>query len=232
MPANSTKSPWSEYRNAEGRVYWSHAITKQSRWDKPDELKSPFERALAKTEWKQYIHKDRPYFVHSLTKETKWELPPELRSLKKRVEKEEKYEEVKRSARERGEDTWVSSAFLTENLTYLISLRPSPEPQSRSSSPDSLRGGSHNALARRRSTSPDHTAKPKETVTIPVGGFLKHEQAEAAFIHLLEREGVNENWTWDQTMRKIIMDPLYKALDTLAEKKAAFEKVSPPHSCL
>lgn len=26
-------------------------------------------------------------------------------------------------------------------------------------------------------------------------------------------------------MRKIIMDPLYKALDTLAQKKAAFEKV-------
>jgi pre-mRNA-processing factor 40 len=44
-------------------------------------------------------------------------------------------------------------------------------------------------------------------------------------MHLLKREGVDESWTWDQTMRKIIMDPLYKALDTLAQKKTAFEKV-------
>jgi len=43
---------------------------------------------------------------------------------------------------------------------------------------------------------------------------------------LLKRDGVDETWTWDQTMRKIIMDPLYKALETLAQKKAAFEKVS------
>jgi hypothetical protein len=42
---------------------------------------------------------------------------------------------------------------------------------------------------------------------------------------------VDETWTWDQTMRKIIMDPLYKALETLAQKKAAFEKVSTVQTC-
>lgn len=60
---------------------------------------------------------------------------------------------------------------------------------------------------------------------IPPGGFLTHDKAEAAFVHLLKREGVDETWMWDQTMRKIIMDPLYKALDTLAQKKTVFEKV-------
>jgi pre-mRNA-processing factor 40 len=61
---------------------------------------------------------------------------------------------------------------------------------------------------------------------IPHGGFSDPEKAQEAFIHLLKRDGIDETWTWDQTMRKIIMDPLYKALDTLAQKKAAFEKVS------
>lgn len=28
-----------EYKNADGRLYWSHAITKQSVWEKPDELR-------------------------------------------------------------------------------------------------------------------------------------------------------------------------------------------------
>ncbi len=36
---------------------------------------------------------------------------------------------------------------------------------------------------------------------------------------------MDETWTWDVTMRKIITDPLYKALNTLAEKKNAWAKV-------
>ena len=37
---------------------------------------------------------------------------------------------------------------------------------------------------------------------------------------------MNADWSWDQTMRSIITDPLYKALNTLAEKKEAWQKVS------
>lgn len=51
------------------------------------------------------------------------------------------------------------------------------------------------------------------------------EEGEKAFVHLLRKAGVDANWTWDQTMRAIITDPLYKALNTLAEKKACWEKV-------
>lgn len=103
----------------------------------------------------------------------------------------------------------------------------SPTPPPRSASPEHLRPSNNNALAaysaRQRETSTP--SKPIETIVIPPGGFVNHERAEHAFIHLLKREGIDETWTWDQTMRKIIMDPLYKALDTLAQKKAAFEKV-------
>lgn len=61
---------------------------------------------------------------------------------------------------------------------------------------------------------------------IPHNGFLTVEEGEKAFMHLLRKAGVDATWTWDQTMRAIITDPLYKALNTLAEKKAAWEKVS------
>jgi pre-mRNA-processing factor 40 len=60
---------------------------------------------------------------------------------------------------------------------------------------------------------------------IPHNGFLTVEESEKAFMHLLRKAGVDANWTWDQTMRAIITDPLYKALNTLAEKKAAWQKV-------
>lgn len=59
---------------------------------------------------------------------------------------------------------------------------------------------------------------------IPHNGFATVEEGEKAFVHLLKKAGVDANWTWDQTMRAIITDPLYKALNTLAEKKACWEK--------
>lgn len=93
---------WSEYKNSEGRTYWSNSKTKQSVWEKPDELRTPFERALAKTDWKQYTSKDRPYYVNSYTKETKWELPDELVRLKKKVERDEAYKEEREMRREKG----------------------------------------------------------------------------------------------------------------------------------
>lgn len=59
---------------------------------------------------------------------------------------------------------------------------------------------------------------------IPHNGFPTVEEAEKAFMHLLRKAGVDADWSWDQTMRAVITDPLYKALNTLAEKKAAWQK--------
>ncbi|ORX38961.1 hypothetical protein BD324DRAFT_617994 [Kockovaella imperatae] len=200
----AAKPQWSEHKNSEGRTYWSHSVTKQSVWEKPDELRTPFERALGKTQWKQYTSKDRPYYVNSVTKETKWDLPPELVELKQKVERDEAYKVEKARRKAAGEPT------------------PSP-PRSRSGSPVG-----HDAVARygdrRGSPTPSDESSDEEVITWPMGGFLTHEKAEEAFMYLLKKEGIDENWTWDQTMRKIVLDPLYKALNTLAEKKEAFEK--------
>lgn len=70
-------------------------------------------------------------------------------------------------------------------------------------------------------------AKPSlpDDPVIPHNGFQTVEDGEKAFTHLLRKAGIDANWTWDQTMRAIITDPLYKALNTLAEKKACWEKV-------
>lgn len=65
---------------------------------------------------------------------------------------------------------------------------------------------------------------------IPHNGFATVEEGEKAFMHLLRKAGVDANWTWDQTMRAIITDPLYKALNSLAEKKTCWEKVRKSHA--
>ena len=60
---------------------------------------------------------------------------------------------------------------------------------------------------------------------IPHNGFATVEEGEKAFVHLLRKAGVDANWTWDQTMHAITTDPLSKALNSLAEIKAALQKV-------
>ena len=54
--------------------------------------------------------------------------------------------------------------------------------------------------------------------------YQTHHDAEQAFMGMLKTIGVDKTWTWEQTMRETITEPLYKALKTLAERKAAFEK--------
>ena len=71
---------------------------------------------------------------------------------------------------------------------------------------------------------PSRASLPDDPV-IPHNGFATVEEGEKAFTHLLRKAGVDATWTWDQTMRAIITDPLYKALNTLAEKKNAWQKV-------
>lgn len=54
--------------------------------------------------------------------------------------------------------------------------------------------------------------------------YSSQDEAEAAFIKLLRRSGVQADWTWEQTMRTVIKEPQYRALKDPRDRKAAFEK--------
>lgn len=148
-------------------------------------------------------------------------MPPELVELKKQIEEEE----ARKAERQRRKEQGIAS--------------PTPSPrESRSPTPDDireLRASAANAIALYKPSTatpasvPETPLKPQNddlpVITMPPGGFETKEESEAAFIHLLKKAGINETHTWDIAMRVIVLDPLYNALDTLAEKKAAFEKV-------
>ncbi|CAG8510934.1 4131_t:CDS:10, partial [Acaulospora colombiana] len=52
--------------------------------------------------------------------------------------------------------------------------------------------------------------------------FETKEEAVAAFRKLLKDSGVKPDWSWEQTMRAIISNPMYRAIKTLTERKQAF----------
>lgn len=71
------------------------------------------------------------------------------------------------------------------------------------------------------------TAGPNSQAFIPASDepeYATPEEAEAAFVKVLKRCGVQPEWTWEQALRAIVKDPQYRAIKDPRERKAAFEK--------
>lgn len=90
VPAAEKKTDWSEHKAPDGRTYYYNSVTKQSLWEKPDELKTPSELLLSQCPWKEYKSENGKVYYHNVnTKESRWTIPPELEELKARIIAEE-----------------------------------------------------------------------------------------------------------------------------------------------
>lgn len=92
MPVTNAekKSEWTEHKAPDGRTYYYNSLTKQSLWEKPDELKTPSELLLSQCPWKEYKSDNSKIYYHNVTtKESRWTIPPELEELKAKLAAEE-----------------------------------------------------------------------------------------------------------------------------------------------
>lgn len=84
------KTDWTEHKAPDGRTYYYNSVTKQSLWEKPDELKTPSELLLSQCPWKEYKSENGKVYYHNVTtKESRWTIPTELEELKARIAAEE-----------------------------------------------------------------------------------------------------------------------------------------------
>lgn len=82
----AASSDWSEHKSPDGRKYYYNRRTKQSTWEKPDDLKTPAERIMGKCPWKEFkTDSGRIYYYHSQTKQSVWTKPAELVEAEKQV---------------------------------------------------------------------------------------------------------------------------------------------------
>jgi pre-mRNA-processing factor 40 len=235
---------------------WYDTVNKTSHWEKPAVLQTAFERAMVSTPWKEYTSKGRPYWVHKETKQSVWDLPEELVQLKKehgQPDEEVKPFFPPLAAPSPVIPTGLrasmspSKAFAHSPLPGGAPAtplgHPNPEaqtstsghalaliPQSMIDSLPAIPVGSstpHDVPPPTQVNHAPHFDAPRDRFVIPEGGWRTVEQAEEAFEYLLQKAGVQESWAWDVAMRATITDPLYKSLQTLAEKKAVFNKVRP-----
>lgn len=71
---------WKEHVTPEGRKYWYNNLTRQSTWEKPEDLLTPEEKILKGSSWKEYTTPEgKKYYSNIKTKETVWEIPADLK---------------------------------------------------------------------------------------------------------------------------------------------------------
>uniref|UniRef100_A0A8U8C3M7 Pre-mRNA-processing factor 40 homolog A n=1 Tax=Geospiza parvula TaxID=87175 RepID=A0A8U8C3M7_GEOPR len=193
--AASVKSTWTEHKSPDGRTYYYNTETKQSTWEKPDDLKTPAEQLLSKCPWKEYkSDSGKPYYYNSQTKESRWAKPKELEDL-----------EGKRQM-----DLYFYKYTL---INYIIYLNSNKIRWGKRISVRKIIGCSNLNISKE-----DEDAQPvKKTYT-----WNTKEEAKQAFKELLKEKRVPSNASWEQAMKMIINDPRYSALAKLSEKKQAF----------
>ncbi|NXD50043.1 PR40A factor, partial [Corvus moneduloides] len=225
------KSTWTEHKSPDGRTYYYNTETKQSTWEKPDDLKTPAEQLLSKCPWKEYkSDSGKPYYYNSQTKESRWAKPKELEDLEGKrgldlgksfpVRLGRGWDGSPREAVAAPGSLEVSKARLGgiypgiphgfAAIFHFLAASVTGTFHKFSSSCKNFPG----AAAKKE----DEDAQPvKKTYT-----WNTKEEAKQAFKELLKEKRVPSNASWEQAMKMIINDPRYSALAKLSEKKQAF----------
>lgn len=230
---------WQEHRTPDGRVYYYNSLTRVTQWTKPEELMTPAERALANQPWKEYTAEGgKKYWYNTETKQSSWEMPEVYKqalgvgtttptsaatptgpfsapggghqggygggqsdNYRPDRDRDRDYRDRDRDRDYRDRDRDRDRDH-RDHRDYRESLGESRQ----------LTFGNNNNSA---PAFVPATADPE---------YATPEEAEAAFVKLLKRSGVQPDWTWEQTLRAVVKDPQFRAIKDPKDRKAAFEK--------
>ncbi|KAF9581722.1 hypothetical protein BGW38_001160 [Lunasporangiospora selenospora] len=300
LGTSGRKGLWVEYSHQDGRKYYHNSVTKETVWQKPNELKTSTELALDSCPWKEYTTSEgKRYYHNAAVQETVWTMPEEYKTLLDQLPEDSK---SKDSSATPNRGSVPSPAMMSgpgpEAMPVPVVAPPRQQiPSSTVSTPSPLRhnisGGSqqHSPTPHQvqqlppkpvqhlppqqpphphphpgkpsgpmemtrngppfippqhssRQPYPHNTSGPRPPRFQPTGvnatpagstpssggsgsnqipDFATKDEAEAAFKNLLKETGVTSSWTWEQTMRAVVTNPMYRALKTTAERKAAFQ---------
>ncbi|VVC43795.1 Hypothetical protein CINCED_3A020008 [Cinara cedri] len=210
LPTEESKSTdWTEHKAPDGRFYYYNSVTKQSAWEKPDELKTKTEIMLDQSPWKEYKSDTGATYYHNInSKESSWTIPAELEEIKLKIASEQ---------------TISGSPLMQAAIDGPIVM-------------DSLDAKSAMEQAMEATLAyidiPDDENRPANNVTgkgsksksqaqeVPL---LKNKQELIdAFKELLKKKNIPSNASWEQTVKIISRDPIYLQVKKLNEKRQLF----------
>ncbi|KAF4214998.1 hypothetical protein CNMCM8980_008877 [Aspergillus fumigatiaffinis] len=197
---------WQEARNADGRVYYYNVQTKATQWQKPVELMTPVERALANQPWKEYTAEGgRKYWYNTETKQSTWEMPDVYKNALAQVQAPQPA-------------PVAAPTFVAGGVSSFPSHPQQRDRDDYDRGYGDRRGGYGSMDVNGISAAPALGTAQAEPE------YNSLEEAENAFMKMLKRHNVQADWSWEQTMRATIKDPQYRALKDPRDRKAAFEK--------
>ena len=87
QPRSKTRlpEPQHDWLRAEdgGETYFYNAVTRESRWEKPEEMKTPGERLLEQSPWvESQDTMGTPFYYNKETQQSVWIVPEELQAIK------------------------------------------------------------------------------------------------------------------------------------------------------
>uniref|UniRef100_A0A9J8A8I8 Pre-mRNA-processing factor 40 homolog A n=1 Tax=Cyprinus carpio carpio TaxID=630221 RepID=A0A9J8A8I8_CYPCA len=212
------KSVWTEHKSLDGKTYYYNTETKQSTWEKPDELKSPAEQMLSKCPWKEYkSDTGKPYYYNSQTKESRWTKPKELEDLEGQTA--DVVAPGTTPALISQSESSVTVAAVAETEATMATVATEEQP---SHVPAPVAEVSSDVTVNSTEEANDVSKEERPELVKKVYKWNTKEEAKQAFKELLKEKGVSSNASWEQAMKLIINDPRYSALPKLSEKKQAF----------
>ncbi|CAL4963334.1 unnamed protein product [Urochloa decumbens] len=241
---------WKEFTTPEGRKYYFNKVTKQSEWRIPDELKVA--RELAERTLHQKPNRETGIasaLVGSSSSEPST-VPANQCSSAVGIIAPSSHDASANSilpgaGLSHNVDNSSSSIFGMQNggiSTDAVSVTPNTEvPLVATDGGTSRNNNKNSSVATASDTQDGSSAEDLEetTKTMLVAGeidinpleeetseeptaYVTKTEAKNAFKSLLDSVNVESDWTWDQTMKVIINDKRYGALETLGERKQAF----------
>ncbi|KAL4636236.1 hypothetical protein GN956_G13797 [Arapaima gigas] len=241
------KSVWTEHKSVDGKTYYYNTETKQSTWEKPDDLKSPAEQLLSKCPWKEYkSDTGKPYYYNSQTKESRWTKPKELEDLEAMINNEgnvtsESAASALTTVAPQADTTAAVATVATVTTVTETEAAVVPAAVEEQAAPAAATVATAVAVqvAEVNTDAPASTAEATPVVEAPASNeapkdeerpelvkkvykWNTKEEAKQAFKELLKEKGVSSTASWEQAMKMIINDPRYSALPKLSEKKQAF----------
>ncbi|OWR44970.1 CDK5 regulatory subunit-associated protein 1, partial [Danaus plexippus plexippus] len=218
-PMVNQNSPWTEHKAPDGRTYYYNSITKQSLWEKPDDLKTPAEKLLSSCVWKEYTTDAGRVYYHNIeTKESSWVIPKELQEIKDKIAAEEAAHAIMNAEVPPGEVPLPMSPAI--NSTSALD-------EAMAKTLASIDPGLTTSIPIPEEIKPEEIAAPPQpngadAEPTPETLYKDKKEAIEAFKELLKERNVPSNATWEQCVKIISKDPRYVTFKKLNEKKQAF----------
>lgn len=192
---------WRPVQHESGKTYYFNDETQQSVWEKPVELQTPLERALAESDWREYkAENGREYYYNVKSQESVWEIPEEIQRVLDEQQDgaegagDKQGEEASDGKASEKEEVAEKPAEVTVRINYRSKLTDSSEKY-------------HND-----STLLKEAVKPST-----------QEEADKTFVELLRENAVDATWSFSKIVDELILDPRYWAVDDSLHKKQVFE---------